>query len=130
MLRLSAEVVTVEPDGRNAPTLSLVGGNGAFRQVQSTMTARSGGEAGRLMLFTASPQAYSSLRREPAGPRSGECRSRTGAASRGSDHEQRAVGLGPPTRPAQATGGREDSHNGGLREVHRRRAQAALPAPD
>jgi hypothetical protein len=25
MLRLSAEVVTVEPDGRDAPTLSLVG---------------------------------------------------------------------------------------------------------
>jgi len=60
MLRLSAEVVTVEPDGRDAPTLSLAGGNGAIRQVQSTMTARSGGETGRLMLFTARPQGYSS----------------------------------------------------------------------
>jgi hypothetical protein len=74
MLRLSAEVVTVEPDGRDAPTLSLVGGNGAIRQVQSTMTARSGGETGRLMLFTASPQGYSSLGSEPAGPRSGVTR--------------------------------------------------------
>src|SRR3954454_11773824 len=92
--------------------------------------SRSGGETGRLMLFTASPQGYSSLGSEPAGPGSGESRSRTGAASRGSDYEQRAVGLGPPTRPAQATGGREDSRYGGLREVHRRRTQAALSAPD
>jgi hypothetical protein len=44
MLKLSAEVVTVEPDGRGAPALSLVGGNGAIRQVQSTMTASSGGK--------------------------------------------------------------------------------------
>ena len=68
MLRLSAEVVTVEPDGRSAPAPSLVGGNGAIRQVQSTMTASSGGETGPLMLFTASPQGYSSLGSEPAGP--------------------------------------------------------------
>src|SRR4051812_28570326 len=105
MLRLSAEVVTAEPDRSDAPTLSLVGGNGAIRQVQSTMTARSGGETGRLMLCTASPQGYSSRGHEPAGPRSGQCRTRTGAASRGGDHGQTAVGLGPPTRPAQATGG-------------------------
>src|SRR3954453_23091935 len=111
------------------PPSRLWGGNGAIRQVQSTMTARSGGEIGRLMLFTASPQGYSSLGSEPAGPRSGQSRARTGAASRGSDHEQRAGGLGPPTRPAQA-GGREDSRYGGLPEVHRRRTQAALSAPD
>src|SRR3954454_21996321 len=42
-----------------------------------------------------SPQGYCSLGSEPAGPRSGESRSRTGAASRGSDYEQRAVGLAP-----------------------------------
>src|SRR3954452_23920751 len=41
-------------------------GDGAIRQVQSTMTVRSGGETGRLMLFTASPQGYSSLGSEPA----------------------------------------------------------------
>src|SRR5215207_8298403 len=65
----ATSAVTVELDGRGTPTLSLVGGNGAIRQVQSTMTARSGGETGPLMLFTASPQGYSSLGSEPAGPR-------------------------------------------------------------
>src|SRR4051812_16465758 len=130
MLRLSAQAVIVVSDGRGAPAPLLVGGkrriltgtidhDGPFRQ-----------RTGSLMLFTAILQAYSSLGSEPAGPRSGESRTRTGAASRGSDHGQRAVGLGPPTRPVQATGEREDSHYGGLREVHRRRAQAALPAPD
>src|SRR4051794_28027763 len=44
MLKLSAQAVIVESDGRGAPDPSLVGGNGAFRQVQSTMTARSGRE--------------------------------------------------------------------------------------
>ena len=74
---------------------------------------------GSLMLFTASPQGYSSLGSEPAGPRSGESRARTGAASRGSEYEQRAVGLGPPTRPAQATGGREDSRTTAVRRLAR-----------
>src|SRR3954468_9508624 len=117
-------------DGRGASEPLLVGGkwcdltgtidhDGPFRQT-----------TGSLMLCTASPQGYSFLGSEPAGPRTGESRSRTGAASRGSDYEQRAVGLGPPTRPAQATGGRGDSRYGGLPEVHRRGAQAALSAPD
>src|SRR3954447_5504379 len=44
MLKLSAQAVIVESDGGGAPDPSLVGGNGAFRQVQSTMTARSGRE--------------------------------------------------------------------------------------
>jgi hypothetical protein len=39
MLRLSAEAVTVEPDGRGAPDLSHVGRNGAIRKVQPTIAA-------------------------------------------------------------------------------------------
>jgi len=42
MLRLIAEAVTVEPDGRGAPAPSLVGGNGVIRQVQPTIAAGSG----------------------------------------------------------------------------------------
>jgi hypothetical protein len=39
MLRLEAEAVTVEPDGRGAPDPSLVGRNGAIRPVQPTIAA-------------------------------------------------------------------------------------------
>jgi len=41
MLRLSADAVTMEPDGRRAPDPSLVGRNGAIRQVQPTIAAGS-----------------------------------------------------------------------------------------
>ena len=61
-------------DGEGASDPLLVEGNGAIRQVQSVMTARSGGETGRSNAITASPQGYSSRGSQPAGPRSGQCR--------------------------------------------------------
>ena len=77
MLKVSAQAVIVEPDGRSVPDPLLVGGkwgdltgtighDGPFRPRTDS-----------LMLCTASPQGYSSLGSGPADPQSGECRSRT-----------------------------------------------------
>ena len=79
------------------------------------------------MLFTASPQAYSSLGSEPAGPRSGECRTRTGAEPRqgqGRARDRAMMSKGSGSGPANAA---SPSHRRARRQPSRRLARGSSP---
>jgi hypothetical protein len=81
MLMLETKEVTVEPDGRGAPTLRLVSGGRRCRTGVAGHLGQSRPETGPLMLCRTGPQAYSILGSAPAGSRSGECRLKAGAGS-------------------------------------------------
>jgi hypothetical protein len=74
MLRLEAEAVTGEPNGRGAPAPQLVSGGRRYRARTTGDRGRFRHETGLLMLVGDGPKGYSSLGGAPAGLRTGKFR--------------------------------------------------------
>jgi hypothetical protein len=74
MLRLGAEAVSVEPDGRGTPDDSRGGRSRYCHAGRTEPQERFCQEVSVSMLFRHTPQHYSHPRSVPAGRRSGECR--------------------------------------------------------